>query len=251
MSPSRNGFCFLFSCVSEESALNVSSCACTCVAWSGRFLAFLRTSFSEFLCRPDFHPHELCTETSLETPSFPWKMKWHIYLFKDHPEGDIKTCSINYLPGDWWKNWGTKVDHPTTNGQQRYLSSGLPVARNAQLLVSFGLFGNHTSIRVVRHGPMTNDWEIVENAWEWNQPRHGFSGLVWFVWIPLKQTPHRGQDISSLPTKADPVHCDPSRPGCLCLQSRRGQIYHPACNGSRALSLFNGLEFPKATRLGG
>ena len=143
-----------------------------------------------------------------------------------------------------WKNPGTKVDHPTNQWTAKgYLSSGLPVARYSQLLVSFGLCGNHISIRVARHGPMTKSEKLLKMRENRISPCHVFSGLVCFVWnSPGTNTPSGSRRLITS-NKGRP-RCDPSRPGCLYLQSQRGQICHPACNGSRALSLIERAGIP-------
>lgn len=82
-----------------------------------------------------------------------------VYHFKTHPEGDIKIRSI-CLFGEEIQTLKSII--PRTNGQQKYLSSGLPVARYSQLLVSFGLCGNHTSIRVARHGLMAKSEKLLK-----------------------------------------------------------------------------------------
>lgn len=144
-----------------------------------------------------------------------------------------------------WRNPDTKVDHPTNQWTAKVPQLWSP---GCSLLPASGQLWPlrqphiHTWCET-----RTNDqiWEIAENACESNQPCHVFSGLVCFVWnSPGTNTPSGSRRLITS-NKGRP-RCDPSRPGCLYLQSQRGQICHPACNGSRALSLFNGLAFPES-----
>lgn len=94
----------------------------------------------------------------------------------------------------------------------------------------------------------TDQWPNLRNCWkclkiESALPSYFRTGLFCLN-FPGTNTPSGSRRLITS-NKGRP-RCDPSTPGCLYLQSQRGQICHPACNGSRALSLFNGLAFPES-----
>lgn len=114
-----------------------------------------------------------------------------------------------------WRNPDTKVDHPTNQWTAKVPQLWSP---GCSLLPASGQLWPlrqphiHTCCETRTNGQI---WEIAKNAWESNQPCHVFSGPVCFVWISLEQTPHRGQDVSSLPTKADPGAILPDPDVCI------------------------------------
>ena len=170
-----------------------------------------------------------------------------VYHFKTHPEGDIKIRSI-CLFGEEIQT--PKSIIPRTNGQQKYLSSGLPVARYSQLLVSFGLCGNRTSIHDARHGPMTKSEKLLKMLV--NRISLAMFFQDWFVLfeIPLEQTPHQGQDVSSLPTKADPGAILPDPDVCI-FRAREDKSAIRRVMAAEHSPCLTGWHSRKATRLEG
>ena len=144
-----------------------------------------------------------------------------------------------------WRNPDTKVDHPRNQWTAKVPQLWSP---GCSLLPASGQLWPlrqphiHTCCET-----RTNDqiWEIcwkclrIESA----LPCFFRTGLLCLN-FPGKNTPSGSRRLITS-NKGRP-RCDPSRPECLYLQSQRGQICHPACSGSRALSLLNGLAFPES-----